>query len=136
MTSYSDYELALVLRNRYNGYVEINRETSHNGEGMFKNKYIDVLKNTEDSNFRNKCDRNKQILAGDRYELVTLESEIDKHQIKPANFHGLEPYELAEFRIVASATLEALDIKKKQIDDSKGCVNNRIGISHGTRVLG
>jgi len=127
LTSYSDYELAIVLRNRYNGYVEINRETSHNGEGMFKNKYIDVLKNTEDSNFRNKCDRNKQILAGDRYELVTLESEIDKHQIKPANFHGLEPYELAEFRIVASATLEALDIKKKQIDDS---------ISHGTRVLG
>lgn len=107
------------MRNRFNGYVSINKTTVSPGEGIFKNEYIDILKKKSDKTFMNKCDPNKVLLKDDRYELKTLESEINKVPRKASDFHGLEPYELAEFRVVRSSILEALDIKKKQIQQGR-----------------
>lgn len=84
---------------RYDGYVDMNRSVHNPGEGMFKNEYIDIIKSKPDPTFKNKCDPNKRILESERYELKTLESEVKKYSSQPANFHGLEPFELAEFRI-------------------------------------
>ena len=50
--------------------------------------------------FRNNYDKNKKVLDEERYELKTLESEMKmRNSVEPEKFHGLEPYELAEFRI-------------------------------------
>ena len=62
-------------------------------------------------------DENKKVLDDERYELVTLEAEVDKNQREPENCHGLEPFEMAEFRIVKNARLEELNIRKQELVD-------------------
>lgn len=99
--------------------MSINKNTISPNEGIFKNEYIDILKKNSDKTFMNNCNPDKILLKNDRYELKTLESEIHKVPQKNNSFHGLEPYELAEFRVVSSSILEALDIKKKQIAQGK-----------------
>ena len=74
----NSYEVVVVLRNRFNGYVGINKTTTNSHEGIFKNEYIDIIKKKSDQTFMNKCDPNKILLKNDRYELNTLESEIKK----------------------------------------------------------
>ena len=54
---FDDYEVVLVLRNRYNEYIQINKTVSNPVEGIFKNKYIDVLMPKNKDSF--KCDPNK-----------------------------------------------------------------------------
>jgi len=112
----NDYEIALVVRNRYSEYVSFDRAAGNTGEGMFKNEFVDILKPNEHPEFHNKCDPNKKILFDERYDLKTIEDEYVSHTTKPENFRGLGPFELAEFRIVRSATLEALNIKKDEIN--------------------
>ena len=78
----------------------MNRSHDKGNEGLFKNEFIDVIKANPKSTFRNNYDKNKKVLDEERYELKTLEEEImQKHNTEPQNFHGLEPYEMAEFRI-------------------------------------
>ena len=58
---------------------------------------------------------NKSIFVTERYALKNLESELNIGSTEPSNFHGLEPYELAEFRVVRNTIIEKLDIKQKQL---------------------
>ena len=110
---FDDYEVVLVLRNRYNSFIELNKTVSNPFEGIFKNSYIDVLLPKPTDKF--KCDPNKEIFKTERYSLTSLEHELNVTNLEPSNFHGLEPYELAEFRVVRSVTLEKLDIKQKKL---------------------
>ena len=59
-----------------------------------------MIKAKPQASFRNNYDSKKKVLDEERYELVSLEDEIMmKNNREPENFNGLEPYELAEFRI-------------------------------------
>lgn len=110
------YEIALILRNRFKGYIHIGKESLTTKDGVFKNEFIDVIKpNKNILGIRNQCDASKEILKDERYELQTLEEEYQIQSKEPDKFHGLEPFELAEFRIVHSVTYEALDIKMKEM---------------------
>eukprot|EP00344_Euplotes_crassus_P012347 CAMPEP_0197017414 /NCGR_PEP_ID=MMETSP1380-20130617/79524_1 /TAXON_ID=5936 /ORGANISM="Euplotes crassus, Strain CT5" /LENGTH=812 /DNA_ID=CAMNT_0042444507 /DNA_START=175 /DNA_END=2613 /DNA_ORIENTATION=+ len=120
LETFNDYELAIVLRNRYNGHIPITRGSKDHNEGLFKNEFIDTLKSEPKTIYRNNYDKSKQVLDEERYSLASLEDELRKSNHEPRGFHGLEPYELAEFRIVRSATLEALDIKKKETSNDTG----------------
>jgi len=99
LDSIDNIDLVLILRNRYNGFVNLMNTNKQKDEGVFKNEFIDLLKPKTDSNFENSCDQNKQVLDEERYELKTLEEEVFKTSTKPDNFTGLEPYEMAEFRV-------------------------------------
>lgn len=109
------YELVLILRNRFGGYVDISKSTLTATEGVFKNEYIDIIKPRSMSTFENKCDANNRILKKERYDLQNLEDEYVISSKANNDFHGLEPFELAEFRVVHSSILEALDIKKQEL---------------------
>ena len=69
LNKYNDYEVVMVLRNRFNGYLPLSKTLQHPGEGVFKNKYIDVLKSKPVDYEGFKCDENKSILKNERYEL-------------------------------------------------------------------
>ncbi|CAI2377845.1 unnamed protein product [Moneuplotes crassus] len=113
---YNDYEIAMVLRNRFNGYLPLNKTSKHKGEGLFKNKFIDTMKSSNKDTNEFKCNDSKTILKEHRYDIETCEYIIQNS--KPSDFHGLEPYELAEFRLVKSSTLEALNMKQQGLNSA------------------
>lgn len=70
--TYNDFEVAMVLRNKFNGFLSLNKTAKHGGEGIFKNKYIDTLKSTPRSKNEFGCDENKQILKNQRYDIEVI----------------------------------------------------------------
>ena len=77
INDYSDiHEIDIVLRNRFNNYVTISKSDNNNGEGLFKNEYIDTIKNMSDTTYKFKMDPNHKILKDDRYDLEVFETEV------------------------------------------------------------
>ena len=70
------HEIDIVLRNRFGNYVTISRSDENKGEGMFKNEYIDTIKNMSDTTYQFKMDPNHKILKDDRYDLEVFETEV------------------------------------------------------------
>ena len=83
---YSDiYEIDIVLRNRFNNYVTIAKSDNDNGEGLFKNEYIDTIKNMSDTTYQFKMDPNHKILKDDRYDLEVFETEVRNVLVSRSN---------------------------------------------------
>ena len=83
---YSDiYEIDIVLRNRFNNYVTIAKSDNDNGEGLFKNEYIDTIKNMSDTTYQFKMNPNHKILKDDRYDLEVFETEVSNINICDCN---------------------------------------------------
>lgn len=70
---YNDFEVAMVLRNRFDGYISLNKTSRHYGEGIFKNKFIDTLKSSPKKSDGFQCDESKTILKQHRYDLEVRE---------------------------------------------------------------
>ena len=66
---YNDYEIVMVLRNRLDSYIPISKSMLSAGEGMFKNKYVDVLKSHPQDGLKFNLDPNKTVLEDERYEI-------------------------------------------------------------------
>ena len=69
LNKYNDYEVDMVLRNRFNGWLPLNKTLPHSEEGIFKNKYVDTLRAKPDKYEGFICDESKSILKDHRYEL-------------------------------------------------------------------
>lgn len=153
----SDYELDIVLRNRFDNYVTINPQKfkgdnvsqsnmfrtsqdlspgnasttsaqhSHSHESasissecMFKNEFIDVLKLQGERAYDIKMDENIQFLKDDRYALADLESQLslNPNKTQPAKFAGLEPYEMAQFKVLPCSVLKNIEKAYKDLATS------------------
>ena len=86
INDYSDiHEIDIVLRNRFNNYVTIAKSDNGNGEGLFKNEYIDTIKNMRDATYKFKMDPNHKILKDDRYDLEVFENEVSNVMVTDYN---------------------------------------------------
>ena len=72
---HQSYEIDIVLRNRFDNYVKIDKASAKN-EGIFKNHFIDTFKNTKSKDSGYKINPDQKILPGDRYDLKVLETEV------------------------------------------------------------
>lgn len=130
----SDYELDIVLRNRYDAYVPMNKSVSGKSEGVFKNQYIDCVKDKKkgEKEFGMKMDKTHKVLEKERYDIKTLESEIKRgkeHNL--VGFHGLEPYEMAQYKVVSKEVLTALELEHKNMQIGSDISRNRTLILEG-----
>jgi hypothetical protein len=92
----SSFDYYLTYRNP--SYINLSKSSSSTQEGVFKNAFIDIIKPKKDEAFKNKCDANKKVLDEERYTLTYLEDEILPSK-QPTKLFGLEPFEMAEFRV-------------------------------------
>ena len=75
------YEVDIVLRNRFGNYIKIGKLPNDKDEGMFKNQYIDTIKNLSDSTSQLNMDPNRKILEDDRYELEVFDTEVSSDSL-------------------------------------------------------
>lgn len=113
------YEVDIVFRNRFNSYIKVDKKAIAD-EGIFKNPYIDTFKDSKDKTFKFNMDSKKQVLKNERYKLETLEGEYKSGSasVKPPHFKGLEPFEMAQFKIAYGDALKDLELEYKNIYDT------------------
>ena len=70
------YEVDIVLRNRFGNYIKIGKLPNDKDEGMFKNQYIDTIKNLSDTTYKFNMDPNHKILQDDRPELEVFDAKV------------------------------------------------------------
>lgn len=75
------YEVDIVLRNRFGNYVKIGQLPNDKDEGMFKNQYIDTIKNLSDTTYKFNMDPNHKILRDHRYELEVFDTEVSCYSL-------------------------------------------------------
>mmetsp|Transcript_4271 Transcript_4271/g.4021 ORF Transcript_4271/g.4021 Transcript_4271/m.4021 type:complete len:197 (+) Transcript_4271:3-593(+) len=52
LSTVNEYEVVMILRNRFNNYLSLNKTIYHDEEGLFKNKFIDTLKRSPQSSHK------------------------------------------------------------------------------------
>jgi hypothetical protein len=109
----TDYEIVFVIRNILGEHLSVINSIASGT--IFKNNHVDLLKSGRNK-YANKCNSDWQVLEKEKYPLKALENEYVPIYIKPDNFYGLNPYEMAEFRIVTNQTLRAIEDKVSKLE--------------------